>query len=121
MTDAMMQNLPADQAEKLARFATDSGVNDLSLPMAQRAQAAQQFGASLSAIMDSIGDEEITFQTSPDGSVVATMVNGKVEDVTRTGNTSFTFGGTPGDSPIDDEAALKAARILELEAKMNLQ
>ena len=116
MTDAMMQNLPPEQAEKLARFATDSGVNDLRLSMEQRAQAAQQFGASLGAIMESIGDDEITFQTSPDGSVVATMVNGNVKDVTRTGNTTMNFGGTPT-QPVDSEEARRAARILELEAK----
>jgi hypothetical protein len=117
MTDAMMQNLPPEQAEKLARFATDSGVNDLSLPMEQRAQAAQQFGASLGAIMESIGDDEITFQTSPDGSVVATMVDGTYQDTKRTGNTQLNFGGNPTVDPVDSEEARRAARILELEAK----
>ena len=117
MTDAMMQNLPPEQAEKLARFATDSGVNDLSLPMEQRAQAAQQFGASLGAIMESIGDDKITFETSPDGSVVATLVDGQVKDVTRTGNTTMNFGGNPTVDPVDSEEARRAARILELEAK----
>lgn len=111
MTDAMMQNLPPEQAEKLARFATDSGVNDLSLPMEQRAQAAQQFGASLGAIMESIGDDKITFETSPDGSVVATMVDGQVKDVTRTGNTTMNFGGTPAVDPV---AAQRAAELTDL-------
>ena len=111
MTDAMMQNLPPEQAEKLAQFATDSGVNDLSLPMAQRAQAAQQFGASLGAIMESIGDDKITFQTSPDGSVVATMVDGKYEDTRRTGNTTMNFGGTPAVDPV---AAQRAAELTDL-------
>jgi hypothetical protein len=117
MTDAMMQNLPPEQAEKLARFATDSGVNDLSLPIEQRAQAAQQFGVSLGAIMESIGDDKITFETSPDGSVVATLVDGQVKDVTRTGSTTMNFGGNPTVDPVDSEEARRAARILELEAK----
>jgi hypothetical protein len=67
--------------------------------------------------MESIGDDEITFQTSPDGSVVATMVNGNVKDVTRTGNTTMNFGGNPTVDPVDSEEARRAARILELEAK----
>lgn len=121
LTDSMMENLDPEQADQLARFATESGVNDPRLSMRERAQAADLFGASLSAIMKSLEDDTIGFQTSPDGSIVATTVGGKVKDVSRTGNTSFNFGGTPDGSPMYDEAALKAARILELEAKMNLQ
>ena len=111
MTDAMMQNLPPEQAEKLARFATDSGVNDLRLSMEQRAQAAQQFGASLGAIMESIGDDKITFETSPDGSVVATLVDGTYQDTKRTGNTTMNFGGTPAVDPV---AAQRAAELTDL-------
>ena len=113
MTDAMMQNLPADQAEELAQFATDSGVNDLRLPMAQRAQAAQQFGASLGAVMESIGDDKITFQTSPDGSVVATMVDGKYEKTSSTGNTQLNFGGTPT-QPVNTANAQVASEMADL-------
>ena len=111
MTDAMMQNLPADQAEELAQFATDSGVNDLSLPMAQRAQAAQQFGASLSAIIKSIkGPGEVTSMEVPGGTAV--MQGGKVVKVVP--SNTINFGGTPT-QPVNPAAAQVASEIAELE------
>ena len=111
MTDAMMQNLPPEQAEKLAQFATDSGVNDLSLPMAQRAQAAQQFGASLSAIIKSIkGPGEVTSMEVPGGTAV--MQGGKVVKVVP--SNTINFGGTPT-QPVNPAAAQVASEIAELE------
>lgn len=111
MTDAMMQNLPADQAEELAQFATDSGVNDLSLPMAQRAQAAQQFGASLSAIIKSIkGPGEVTYMEVPGGTAV--MQGGKIIKVVP--SNTINFGGTPT-QPVNPAAAQVASEIAELE------
>jgi len=96
MTDAMMENLSPEGADQLARFATEQGVNDPRLSMEERAMAAQQFSAGLDAILESIRGDEITFQLSPDKSVVATSVGGKVKDVTRTGRDQlFDFGGTP--------------------------
>ena len=111
MTDAMMQNLPPEQAEELARFATDSGVNDLSLPMEQRAQAAQQFGASLGSIIDSIkGPGEVTSMEVPGGTAV--MQGGKVVKVVP--SNTINFGGTPT-QPVNTAAAQVASEIAELE------
>ncbi len=111
MTDAMMQNLPAEQAEELARFATDSGVNDLSLPMEQRAQAAQQFGASLGSIIDSIkGPGEVTYMEVPGGTAV--MQGGKIVKVVP--SNTINFGGTPT-QPVNPAAAQVASEIADLE------
>ena len=111
MTDAMMQNLPPEQAEKLARFATDSGVNDLSLPMEQRAQAAQQFGASLGSIIDSIkGPGEVTYMEVPGGTAV--MQGGKIVKVVP--SNTINFGGTPT-QPVNPAAAQVASEIADLE------
>ena len=111
MTDAMMQNLPPEQAEELARFATDSGVNDLSLPMEQRAQAAQQFGASLGSIIDSIkGPGEVTYMEVPGGTAV--MQGGKIVKVVP--SNTINFGGTPT-QPVNPAAAQVASEIAELE------
>lgn len=117
MTDAMMENLSPEQADKLARYATEQGVNDPRLSMKARAMAAQQMGAGLDAILASIYGNEITFTTGPGGNVVATKVGNKVLDVTRTGRDQFDFGGTrtpaatPGLTPEEEDA-----RIAELEA-----
>ena len=70
LTDSMMENLDPEQADQLARFATESGVNDSRLSMRERAQAAETFGASLSAIMKSIQGDEITFEQGPGGLTV---------------------------------------------------
>ena len=70
LTDSMMENLDPEQADQLARFATESGVNDPRLSMRERAQAAETFGASLSAIMKSIQGDEITFEQGPGGLTV---------------------------------------------------
>ena len=111
MTDAMMQNLPPEQAEELARFATDSGVNDLSLPMEQRAQAAQQFGASLGSIIDSIkGPGEVTYMEVPGGTAV--MQGGKIVKVVP--SNTINFGGTPT-QPVNPAAAQVASEIADLE------
>jgi hypothetical protein len=111
MTDAMMQNLPREQAEELARFATDSGVNDLSLPMEQRAQAAQQFGASLGSIIDSIkGPGEVTYMEVPGGTAV--MQGGKIIKVIP--SNTINFGGTPT-QPVNPAAAQVASEIADLE------
>ncbi len=111
MTDAMMQNLPPEQAEELARFATDSGVNDLSLPMEQRAQAARQFGASLGSIIDSIkGPGEVTYMEVPGGTAV--MQGGKIAKVVP--SNTINFGGTPT-QPVNPAAAQVASEIAELE------
>ena len=111
MTDAMMQNLPPEQAEELARFATDSGVNDLSLPMEQRAQAAQQFGSSLGSIIDSIkGPGEVTYMEVPGGTAV--MQGGKIVKVVP--SNTINFGGAPT-QPVNPAAAQVAYEIAELE------
>ena len=70
LTDSLMENLDPEQADQLARFATESGVNDPRLSMRERAQAAETFGASLSAIMKSIQGDEITFEQGPGGLTV---------------------------------------------------
>jgi hypothetical protein len=70
LTDAMMENLPPEQADQLARFATESGVNDPRLSMRERAQAAETFGASLGAVIKSIQGDEITFDKGPGGLTV---------------------------------------------------
>tara|TARA_R110000803_G_scaffold93521_2_gene161029 strand:- start:136 stop:672 length:537 start_codon:yes stop_codon:yes gene_type:complete len=111
MTDAMMQNLPPEQAEELAQFATSSGVNDENLSMKDRAQAAKQFGASLSAIIDSIkGPGEVTYMEVPGGTAV--MQGGKVIKVIR--DDTMNFGGTPN-QPVDPAKAQVAAEMAELE------
>ena len=110
MTDAMMQNLPADQAEELAQFATDSGVNDLSLPMEQRAQAAQQFGASLGSIIDSIkGPGEVTYMEVPGGTAV--MQGGEIVKVVP--SNTINFGGTPT-QPVNTANAQVASEMADL-------
>jgi hypothetical protein len=110
MTDAMMQNLPAEQAEELARFATDSGVNDLSLPMEQRAQAAQQFGASLGSIIDSIkGPGEVTYMEVPGGTAV--MQGGEIVKVVP--SNTINFGGTPT-QPVNTANAQVASEMADL-------
>jgi len=92
MTDAMMENLSPEQADKLARFATDQGVNDPRLSMKARAMAAQQLGAGLGAILDSIkGPGDVTSQRVPGGTVV--MQGGEVVKVIT--DDGFNFGGTP--------------------------
>jgi len=78
----MMENLDPEQADQLARFATESGVNDPRLSMRERAQAAETFGASLSAIMKSLQDDEITFKQGPGGLTVV-MQDGKALDVVK--------------------------------------
>jgi hypothetical protein len=60
----------AEQADQLARFATESGVNDPRLSMRERAQAAETFGASLGAVIKSIQGDEITFDKGPGGLTV---------------------------------------------------
>lgn len=70
LTDSMMENLPPEQADQLARFATESGVNDPRLSMRERAQAAETFGASLGAVIKSIQGDEITFDQGPGGLTV---------------------------------------------------
>jgi hypothetical protein len=70
LTDSLMENLDPEQADQLARFATESGVNDPRLSMRERAQAAETFGASLSAIMKSLQGDEITFEQGPGGLTV---------------------------------------------------
>lgn len=110
MTDAMMQNLPADQAEELARFATSSGVNDLSLSMEQRAQAAQQFGASLGSIIDSIkGPGEVTYMEVPGGTAV--MQGGEIVKVVP--SNTINFGGTPT-QPVNTANAQVASEMADL-------
>ena len=99
MTDAMMQNLPREQA------------NDLSLPMEQRAQAAQQFGASLGSIIDSIkGPGEVTYMEVPGGTAV--MQGGKIIKVVP--SNTINFGGTPT-QPVNPAAAQVASEIADLE------
>ena len=70
LTDSLMENLDPDQADQLARLATESGVNDPRLSIRERAQAAESFGANLSAIMRSIQGDEITFEQGPGGLTV---------------------------------------------------
>jgi hypothetical protein len=77
LTDAMMENLPPEQADQLARFATESGVNDPRLSMRERAQAAETFGASLGAVIKSIQGDEITFDQGPGGLTVVRTVSRK--------------------------------------------
>lgn len=92
LTDALMENLSPEQADKLARAATESGVNDGRLSMRERAQAAQQFGASLDAIVDSIkGPGEVTSQQVPGGTAV--MQDGEIVKVIT--DDAINFGGTP--------------------------
>jgi len=120
LTDSMMENLPPEQADQLARFATESGVNDPRLSMRERAQAAETFGASLGAIIKSIQGDEITFQQGPGGLTVVKQGPEAVKVVPADPMAAFA-ASLSGGSPADDEAARKAARILELEAKMNSQ
>lgn len=82
LTDAMMENLPPEQADQLARFATESGVNDPRLSMRERAQAAETFGASLGAVIKSIQGDEITFDQGPGGLTVVKQ-GGKALDVVK--------------------------------------
>ena len=120
LTDSMMENLDPEQADQLARFATESGVNDPRLSMRERAQAAETFGASLSAIMKSIQGNEITFEQGPSGITVVKQGPEAVKVVPADPMAAFA-ASLAGGSPADDEAARKAARILELEAKLNSQ
>ena len=92
LTDSMMENLDPEQADQLARFATESGVNDPRLSMRERAQAAETFGASLSAIMKSIQGDEITFQQGPGGITVVKQA-GKALDIIEPDPYASLFSG----------------------------
>ena len=115
LTDSMMENLDPEQADQLARFATESGVNDPRLSMRERAQAAETFGASLSAIMKSIQGNEITFEQGPGGITVVRQGGEAVKVVPADPMAAFyNFGGAPT-QPVNPAAAQVAYEIAELE------
>ncbi|MDB4028287.1 hypothetical protein N9459_03790 [Flavobacteriaceae bacterium] len=112
LTDSMMENLDPEQADQLARFATESGVNDPRLSMRERAQAAETFGASLSAIMKSLQDDEITFKQGPGGLTVVMQNDEALKVVQPDPMAAFynQFGGTETPEQIAERERLIAER-----------